>query len=555
MSTLTLVTGLWNIGRGGLNEGWSRSYQHYLDKFDELLRVDVNLIIYGDLELRKFVFERRSESNTFFIERSLSWFKENEYFDKIQSIRNSNEWQSLAGWLPDSTQGKLEFYNPIVMSKMFLLNDAKILDPFNSQFLFWIDAGITNTVHPGYFTHDKVLDKLPNLVDSFAFICFPYEADREIHGFDFSEIKRYAGTHVGKVARGGFFGGRKELFSEVNSIYYTTMISSLNENLMGTEESIFSIMVYKYPNLFKCATIDGNGLISKFFEDVKNDVARLTPLVEFKKPAINKKNVSLYVISFNSPNQFETLISSLEKYDANFLDRTKKYLLDNSTDLTTTPRYLELCEKYQFEHIKKDNIGIVGGRVFIAEHFHESDSDLMYFFEDDMFFYLGEGKCTNGFERKIDNIFIKTIEICVEDDLDFLKLNFTEFYGDNGTQWSWYNVPQSFREKHWPNNKVLPVSGLDPNAPRTKFDYIKSYRGLPYAVGEVYLCNWPILMTKTGNYKCYIETKFQYPHEQTLMSHVYQETIKGRIKSGVLLATPTEHNRFDHYPSNLRKEC
>ena len=32
------------------------------------------------------------------------------------------------------------------------------------------------------------------------------------------------------------------------------------------------------------------------------------------------------------------------------------------------------------------------------------------------------------------------------------------------------------------------------------------------------------------------------------------ETIKGRIKPGLLLLTPTEHNRFDHYDGKLRKE-
>ena len=40
-------------------------------------------------------------------------------------------------------------YNPLVMSKVFLLNDAKIMDKFNSENLFWIDAGISNTVHIG----------------------------------------------------------------------------------------------------------------------------------------------------------------------------------------------------------------------------------------------------------------------------------------------------------------------------------------------------------------------------------------------------------------------
>ena len=129
------------------------------------------------------MWERRTPSNTQFINKDLSWFKNNEFYDKIQKIRNNPDWFNQAGWLSESTQAKLEMYNPLVMSKMFLLHDAKILDKFNSEYLFWIDAGLTNTVHSGYFTHDKVIDKLPNLINKFTFITFPYETNSEIHGF------------------------------------------------------------------------------------------------------------------------------------------------------------------------------------------------------------------------------------------------------------------------------------------------------------------------------------------------------------------------------------
>ena len=101
-------------------------------------------------------------------------------------------------------------YNPLVMSKMFLLNDACILDTFGSDYIFWIDAGITSTVHPGYFTHDKVLDKIEVLGDKFNFVCFPYETTSEIHGFKYPDINKYADAEVKKVARGGFFGGKKD---------------------------------------------------------------------------------------------------------------------------------------------------------------------------------------------------------------------------------------------------------------------------------------------------------------------------------------------------------
>jgi len=555
MSDITIVTGLWDIGRDNLTEEWSRNYDHYLSKFDSILKMEENMIIFGDESLKEFVLQRRSINNTQFIIRDLSWFKNNEFFDLIQRIRTNPEWYNQVSWLKDSTQAKLEYYNPLVMSKVFLLNDARIMDRFNSKYMFWLDAGISNTVHPGYFTHDKVLSKIDKYVNKFSFLTFSYETTSEIHGFKYDEIVNISNTDVKMVGRGGFFGGPKHTIEEINSIYYNLLIETLNKGLMGTEESIFSIIIYKYPNLVDYFEVESNGLIWSFFEKLKNDSLEKKIHKEITSNNLDTSKVGLYVITFNSPKQFEILIQSMLDYDRDFIDKPRKFLLDNSTDLSTTQRYLELCEQYNFEHIKKDNLGIVGGRVFVAEHFNETDLDFYWWFEDDMAFYPKKGEvCKNGFNRYVDNLYSKSIEIIQKENFDFLKLNFTEFFGDNSIQWSWYNVPQDFRQNHWPNNPKLPVQGLDPNSPKTKFDEIKIHKGLPYVTGEVYLCNWPIVLTKDGNYKCYLETKWAHPFEQTLMSYAYQETIKGNIKPALLLLTPTEHNRFDHYPSELRKE-
>ncbi len=556
MNNLTLVTGLWDIGRDQLAEGWSRTYQHYLDKFKSLLKLNVNLIIFGDSDLQRFVEQRRDSNNTQFIVRTKDWFVNNEFYPKIQNIRQKPEWYNQVGWLKDSTQAKLEMYNPLVMSKMFLLNDARILDKFNSDYMFWIDAGITNTIHPGYFTHDKVLDKLPKYTDRFHFVCFPYETTTEIHGFEINAMNNYTQTKTKRVARGGFFGGKKERINDMNSLYYMLLNDSLSKGFMGTEESIFTIMTYLYPQHINYSMIESNGLMGKFFEDLKNDT--LEVLNETPEPIKYQSNdiskVGLYVITFNSPKQFETLIKSMLEYDSDFITKPRKFLLDNSIDLSTTPRYKELCEQYGFEHIKKDNIGIMGGRIFVAEHFNDTDLDFYWWWEDDMEFYPKNETCKNGFNRYVPNLYQKSLEIIQKEKFHFVKINYTEFYGDNGVQFSWYNVPQDFRQKHWPNNPKLPQMGLDPNAPRTKFDFINSHKGIPYVSGEVYISNWPIVLNKEGNYKCYLETKWAHPFEQTLMSYCYQETIKGRIKPGLLLLTPTEHNRFDHYSANLRKE-
>ncbi len=552
---ITLVTGLWDIGRGELSEGWSRSYDYYLEKFDELLRTDNNLIIFGDKELKEFVEQRRSDDNTQFILRSSDWFRNNDFFENIQKIRSNPEWYNQVGWLKDSTQSKMEMYNPLVMSKMFLLNDARLLDKFNSDKLFWIDAGITNTVNVGYFTHDKVVEKIEHITNKFLFVCFPYNAETEVHGFKYDEMKRLTNDVPNIVARGGIFGGDKDVISQMNVLYYDILIGTLKNGFMGTEESLFTILLYQHPYLIDYVEIEPNGLVYKFFEDLKNDEIILKnkgKVISYNK---NGEGVGLYVITFNSPKQFETLIQSMLDYDENFINKTTKFLLDNSTDLSTTPRYIELCNKFGFTHIKKDNIGICGGRQFVSDHFNDTDLQIGIWSEDDMFFQNKPNEtCRNGFNRYTPNLYQKCLEILQKENFDILKLNFSEFYGDSSTCWAWYNVPQDVRQSLWPDKPKLPDQGLDPNAPLTEFKNIKSHKGLPYVTGNIYYSNWTHFITKDGNRKMFQDTKFQHPFENTWMSHIYQETIKGKINIGLLLLTPIEHNRFEFYSSELRKE-
>lgn len=556
MSKVTLVTGLWDIKRSELTEGWNRSYEeHYIPKFKSLLAVPNNLIVFGDKKLKELVFSVRSEDNTQFIERELDWFK-GHFFDKIQEIRNNPDWYNQSGWLKESTQGSLEMYNPLVMGKPFLLHDAKIFDKFNSDYLFWIDAGLTNTVHPGYFTHDKVLDKLSKYINKINFIAFPYKAETEIHGFTYPAINKFAGSDVKLVGRGGFFGGPRELISEFNNLYYNLLADTLNQGYMGTEESLFSILIYRNPDICSYAEIDSNGLINKFFEDLKNDRVKIKSRIEsVKNTPLDSKKVGIYVITYNSPAQFEKLCQSFELYDSDYLNSPKKFLLNNSLDRSTDKKYKELCEKYGFEEIKKDNLGICGGRQFIAEHFDKQE-DLEYylFFEDDMFFYGGDNvTCKNGFIRKIDKLYLKSLEICHRENFDFLKLNFTEFFGDNQKQWSWHNVPEEKRRELFPENPVKIGSDVN-QAPFLKFKNIKTYKGIPYASGEIYYCNWPQIMSREGNKKMFLETTWQHPYEQTWMSHFYQLTVKGDLSPGILLATPTQHDRFEFYPAEERRE-
>jgi hypothetical protein len=146
------------------------------------------------------------------------------------------------------------------------------------------------------------------------------------------------------------------------------------------------------------------------------------------------------------------------------------------------------------------------------------------------------------------------LKIIHSSEVDFLKLSFTEVYMDNNIQVSWYNIPQTVRTELYPDYDKLPEHGLDPNCPRTKFDKIEFVDGLGYITGDIYYANWPTICGKKGNQKMFLDTTWERPYEQTWMSYMFQETIKGNLKPAVLLASPVHHNRIAHYKPEERRE-
>ena len=119
MSDLTIVTGIWDLGRDVAGVGFERSFDHYQLKFAQLLEADVPMVVFGDEALRNFVLENRRSKPTEFRTRPASQFRDNfDFYERVQSIRSDAAWLGQAGWLPSSPQASLELYNPMVMSKM-----------------------------------------------------------------------------------------------------------------------------------------------------------------------------------------------------------------------------------------------------------------------------------------------------------------------------------------------------------------------------------------------------------------------------------------------------
>ena len=562
-SDLTIVTGLWNIGRNG------RSFDHYIQHFNNVLDIDANLFIYIPAEYEHLVWAKRRKHNTYVKIYELEDIKNDIYsphWDKTQEIRTSNKWVNQTGehgWLKSSPQASLEWYNPIVQSKMFFLHSASLWNPFKTNYFLWLDAGITNTVYEKYFTDNKCLDNIIPYLKTFLFLSYPYEARDEIHGFNFEAINRYAREKVTYVCRGGLFGGHKDFISQASSTYYALLQDASNEGHMGTEESLFSIMAHLEPHIYRRYALDENGLIVKFIQALMDNTVKLedngTRAHVLPKGTYNESTdkTTLYMLTFNFPQQIEHTLATWEANSPDWLSKPRKVLIDNSTDENAKIGNKEVASKYGFEYIAmNENKGINGGRLFAAEHFDQSDSDYYFFFEDDMGFYPSTetGFCRNGFRKYVPNLYKTAHEIMAREEFDFLKLSYTEVYMDNNIQVSWYNVPQSIRSSVWPDYNQLPVNGLDPYAPRTQFDRIEVYNELSYISGDIYYANWPMIVNKTGNRKMFLDVKWDHPYEQTWMSYIFQETLKKNIKPAILLAAPVWHNRIIYYKPEERRE-
>ena len=560
----TIVSGLWDIGRPG------RDFEkHYLPRFSEFLEIDANMILFVPSSLESFVWERRSKDNTFVKTFELEDIKNlySPHWQNTQSIRTSKEWLEITGkhgWLPKSPQAVSEYYNPIVQSKMFMLHDASIYNVFNTDYFYWLDAGITITVPKTHLVENKVLDNLNEFSNPFLFLSYPYLPTDEVHGYELEFMELMCkGEKIKYVNRGGLFGGTKEMISEANGIYYTLLEQSLGHGKMGTEETIFTIMSYLNPEKYNRYLLDDNGLILKFTQAILDKKVKLETITEKQKKKritikdLSKYKTNLYILTFNFPDQLLYTIESMKKVPE-WLERPNLVLLDNSTDPIAQQDNKEIAEEYNFEYIwLEGNTGICGGRQKAAEHFHESDADFYFFFEDDMTSNPPELEgqyCRNGFRKYIPELYSILHMIMLKEDFDFLKMSFTEVYWDNNIQTSWYNVPQEIRTRDWPDYDQLPITGNDPDAPRTQFGRIDRHHDIAYITGEITYTNWPMIVSKKGNQKMFIDTKWKNPFEQTWMSHMYQLTKKGELNPAVLLASPIWHERIKYYKPEERRE-
>jgi len=249
---ITFVTGLWDIGRGELdntssNHDWKRTFKTYTDRLEELLSSNLPIVVYGESEIELIV---QKYKNAIYMNYPKENFYQMSIYENIQTIRTSKEWydQPTAQWLKSSPQAMLPLYVPIQLTKLYLIKKTCETNPYQSSRFYWIDAGITKT-------HDIKLfpSMIPKLMkyEKFMFLSHLYRDNTEIHGFLREGMNKHCQvSFVERIMKGFFFGGVVNQINEIITLYNQVLIDTLHNKYLGCDETYFTIMIHQKPELF-----------------------------------------------------------------------------------------------------------------------------------------------------------------------------------------------------------------------------------------------------------------------------------------------------------------
>lgn len=276
MQTPTLVTALLDIGRDQAHPEFRRKFDNYLKSFRRLLALDLPMIIHAESQLHPLILQWRKGRPTRLHVLSSEQLQQMPAYPFIQRIRESASWQSQADWLAKSPQGALPLYNPLVMSKLpWLAQAAKTGGP-NDTYI-WIDAGIHQHLYADEHhvineTYFRQLIRDPEKLRMFA---VPYTTNTEVHGFQREALARYCHTDfVDRCCKGGVFGGGANIIQSMDKHYQALLHETLGEQLMGTEESLLTILSYRYQQHMDVSLL-GNGVFPSLFRERPSVLRRL----------------------------------------------------------------------------------------------------------------------------------------------------------------------------------------------------------------------------------------------------------------------------------------
>lgn len=245
----TFVTGFFHL-LPPCHKLYDQRFQEYKESATTLLDQDINLLFFGDKVMAAHVLKYRIKAGlgakTAVLPTKLSDLELYEFKERFHDLyiygSNSSEFTRSPRFTPH--------YLLVILSKLFLLNEATQYNPFEAKHFVWIDYG--------YYRHAKH--------EPYCFSLLPKDIYKQIENswsekdlFRIAAVKPPAGNEKDRATyhsnyrqsvAGGIFGGSCKAIQAVLQKYKQELCEVLESGGLTCEENIYGRLLNIYPELF-----------------------------------------------------------------------------------------------------------------------------------------------------------------------------------------------------------------------------------------------------------------------------------------------------------------
>lgn len=229
----TIVTALFDINREKKGDG--RKIKEYLNWFSKTLKLNCNLFIVTEEKFKDFILKNRNkEYKTYILIEKLEDAKYYRYLDRMKIILESIDYRKKIAY-PDRVECKLPEYNIIQYSKFGWLEKAININIFDSQYFFWMDAGLSR-----FFERKKLNKPYPQKelkIDKFII-----QGRKNLSKFNIDENFKWSADNL---LKGGIFGGRKDVIIKISQLLEEKFNSEMLEQNNVNNEQLCLAYVWK----------------------------------------------------------------------------------------------------------------------------------------------------------------------------------------------------------------------------------------------------------------------------------------------------------------------
>jgi len=236
--SVTIVTAFFDIQRQTKGDG--RTIEEYLSWIQKTLQLNCNLFIVTESQFVPFMKKYRPNDYPMFIQEdtleNASYYK---YLPQMKDILKSDSYKQRIAY-PNRVECVLPEYNVIQYSKFGWLEEAIRINPFQSEYFFWMDAGISR-----FFGDVDIRLPYPSIsIDTDKFMIQPRE---DIFTYPIDDTFLWKADNLFK---GGMFGGNATILSILSKKIEEEFNIMLTQCVVNNEQLAITLVWKKNPELF-----------------------------------------------------------------------------------------------------------------------------------------------------------------------------------------------------------------------------------------------------------------------------------------------------------------